>query len=119
MVVPMVVPIIVVPMVVSMVVIMGVVDGYMVVIVVSVAVWFCMNLESKLLGERWIQAKEVESCITNGVVQFNWICIYIYIWSPRHGPWFGAFDLYCPVVYAVFCFLDFVSTLGWGGHMCV
>ena len=25
---------------------------------------------------------------------------------PPHGPWFGVFDLYFPVFYASFCFLD-------------
>ena len=35
------------------------------------------------------------------------ICIYIYIYgTPPHGPWVGAFDLYAPVCYASFCFLD-------------
>ena len=31
---------------------------------------------------------------------YNIIYIYIYV-APPHGPWFGAFDLYFLVVYAI------------------
>ena len=37
---------------------------------------------------------------------------------PPHGPWFGAVDLYFPVFYAYFCFLDLCQN--WGeGHTCI
>ena len=45
--------------------------------------------------------------------------IYIYIYgTPPHGPWFGAVDLYFPVFYAYFCFLDLCQN--WGeGRTCI
>ena len=49
------------------------------------------------------------------------MCMYLYYVSiqiygtppPPHGPWFGAVDLYFPVFYAYFCFLDLCQN--WGG----
>ena len=36
---------------------------------------------------------------------------------PPYGPWFGAVDLYFPVFYASFCFLDLCQNLGGGSYM--
>ena len=51
---------------------------------------------------------------------YIYIYIYIYIWypPPPHGPWFGAVDLYFPVFYTSFCFLDLCQN--WGeGRTCI
>ena len=39
----------------------------------------------------------------------------MYMVHPPRGPWFGAFDLYIPVFYAFFSFLDLCQNWGRGG----